>query len=64
MVTYTMFGLGINWYFEDQNDCVHDTSIAVQHIDPFSVGKHGDVFMWAELRWRQNNPSGRFTNAS
>jgi len=29
-------------------------------IDPFSVGKHGDIFMWAELRLRQNH----FTNAS
>jgi len=33
-------------------------------IDPFSVGKHGDVFLREELRWRQNDPSGRFTKAS
>jgi len=33
-------------------------------IDPFTVGKHGDVFLWAELRWRQKDPSGHFTNVS
>jgi len=29
-------------------------------IDPFSVGKHGDTFFCGQ----QNDPSGRFTNAS
>ncbi len=33
-------------------------------IDPFSVSKHCDVFMWAELSWRQKDSSDHFTNAS
>ncbi len=32
-------------------------------IDPFSVSKHCDVFLWAELRWRQKESPDRLTNA-
>ncbi len=30
----------------------------------FSVSKHCDIFLWAELRWRQKDPPDRFTYAS
>ncbi len=33
-------------------------------IDPFSVSKHCDIFLWAELRWWQKDSTDRFTNAS
>ncbi len=33
-------------------------------IDSFSVSKHSDVFLWAELSWRLKDSSDRFTNAS
>ncbi len=33
-------------------------------IDPFSVSKHCDVFLWAELSWRQKDSTDHFTNAS
>ncbi len=33
-------------------------------IDQFHVSKHCDVFLWAELRWWQKDPTDRFTNAS
>ncbi len=33
-------------------------------IDPFSISKHGVVFLWAGLRWRQKDSPDRFTNAS
>ncbi len=32
-------------------------------IDRFSVSKHCDVFLWAELSWRQKESLDRFTNA-
>ncbi len=32
--------------------------------NPFSVSKHCDIFLWAELRWRQKDSIDRFTNAS
>jgi len=43
---------------------IKDHNWRVSGIDSFTVGKHGDVFLWTELRWRQKDPSGRFTNAS
>ncbi len=33
-------------------------------IDPFSVSKHCDDLLWAELSWRQKESPDRFTNAS
>ncbi len=33
-------------------------------IDPFSVSKYCDVFLWAELSWRQKDSPDRFTNTS
>ncbi len=33
-------------------------------IDPFTVSKHCEVFLWAELSWRQKESPDRFTNAS
>ncbi len=33
-------------------------------IDPFSVSKHCEVFLWAELSWRQKESPERFTNAT
>ncbi len=33
-------------------------------LDPFSVSKYSDVFLWAELSWRQKESPDRFTNAS
>ncbi len=33
-------------------------------IDPFSVSEHCDVYLWAELRWRQKDSPDRFTKAS
>ncbi len=33
-------------------------------IDPFSVSKHCNVFLWVELRWRQKDSTDRFTNTS
>ncbi len=34
------------------------------YIDPFSVSKHCDIFLWAELRWRQKDSPDRFSDAS
>ncbi len=36
----------------------------IEVIDPFSVSKHCDIFLWAELSWRQKESSDHFTNAS
>ncbi len=33
-------------------------------LDPFSVSKYSDVFLWAELSWRQKESPDRFTNTS
>ncbi len=32
-------------------------------IYPFSVSKHCDLFLWAELGWRQKDPPDLNTNA-
>ncbi len=36
----------------------------VDFINPFSVSKHSEVFLWAELSWRQKESPERFTNAT
>ncbi len=44
------------WEFKELNKTIT--------IGPFSVSKHCDVFLWAELSWRQKDSPDRFTNAS
>ncbi len=44
------------WEFKELNKTIT--------IGPFSVSKHRDVFLWAELSWRQKDSPDRFTNAS
>jgi len=68
LTTYTMY-IALKKFFallhhRPNSICLNSGLYLLSSIDPFSVGKHGDVFMLEELRWRQNDPSGCFTNAS
>ncbi len=42
------------WYHTAQ--VLPTTADGLSCIDPFSVSKHCDVFLWAELRWWQKDP--------
>ncbi len=53
--------------FSLQNVCADDSNgkkTASTSFTPYSVSKHCDVFLWAELRWKQKDYPDCFTNAS
>ncbi len=49
---------------ESAPDGSSDSDQDIIFIDPFSIIKHCDVFLWAELSWRQKESPDRITNAS